>query len=556
MLGLAVTWIAAPTPEAHAGGLEFPAAGTRALGRGGAFLARPDTPMALLYNPANLASTPGIQLSLQSHLTFYSACFDRAGTYEQYDGQPENDHRSDFTWGATGTPGAFGVDIPAGDLPEVCNSGPPGPVPELIFTWRVHRKVGIGIGLLAPAAVGHTVWGEDFEHPTNGRTYRGTVNGLPAPTRYGLIEEQLIIAFPTIGFGAQVAPWARIGASFGWGFGIFSFENITRATRGEDFSGDVHTQLDAVDPFIPRVTASAQFTPHDNLDIALSFTWTDTVRADADLVLQSGYYRDEVLDTLDLSRDQLPDGVDPGVLEAPQPWQIGFGIRYADRIRPRLDDPDAESALSGQVEDSMSNERWDLEFNFIYEANSRVDQFGVTLPVNPATDNGSWSIEADQGLTASLPPDLAIPHNWRDSYSMRLGGDFNIIPGTFSIRAGVSFEGKGVTDGYEQLDFFPLMRLGGGLGATLRFGRFDLSLSYAFIQQFATTVTNEDGAVRQINAAERFGQLACEAEEGCDPDNIEQVDERTDFGQSTIINIGRYTSRFNVVSLGLTYHFR
>ncbi|MCU0673945.1 MAG: hypothetical protein MUE69_14265 [Myxococcota bacterium] len=66
----------APTP-AHAGGLEFAAPGTAALGRGGAAYARPGDPMALWFNPANLADLQGIQLSLQTHLVLYEACHAR-----------------------------------------------------------------------------------------------------------------------------------------------------------------------------------------------------------------------------------------------------------------------------------------------------------------------------------------------------------------------------------------------------------------------------------------------------------------------------------------------
>src|SRR5690554_6726127 len=68
---------------AHAGGFEFAAPGTRALGRGGAFAARADDPMALGYNPAALAFLPGYQLMLGSHLSFYDACVERTGTYNQ-----------------------------------------------------------------------------------------------------------------------------------------------------------------------------------------------------------------------------------------------------------------------------------------------------------------------------------------------------------------------------------------------------------------------------------------------------------------------------------------
>ena len=94
-LGLALAAVSsllafAPTP-AHAGGLEFAGPGTTALGRGGAAYARPGDPMALWYNPANLADLQGIQLSLQTHLVMYEACHRREGTYGSYSGVAAND---------------------------------------------------------------------------------------------------------------------------------------------------------------------------------------------------------------------------------------------------------------------------------------------------------------------------------------------------------------------------------------------------------------------------------------------------------------------------------
>ncbi|MBX3251203.1 MAG: hypothetical protein KF901_28760 [Myxococcales bacterium] len=577
LAALAMVWGSAPR-SAHAGGLEFPAPGTTALGRGGATFARPGDPMALFYNPANLAGMQGIQLSLQSHLAFYGACIEREGTYESYGGASAPHDRLRRERDDDGEPvppflapanrtipsglanaadfsayeGTYRGDAP---FPRVCNSAPPGIVPELVLTWRVNRFLGLGVGLLAPAAVGNTRWGNTMR--IGDREVVGTVDGLPAPTRYMLIEESLIVAFPTIGVGVAPHKRFRLGLAFGSGFGIISFDSIVRPTRGEDFGGDVLSELRVRDRFIPRITASAQVVPHDNLDISLSFIWTDKIRAEGDVSLTSGYYQTDVVDQLTISGVRL---------EAAQPWQLALGIRYADQIRPRADNPDAVARLSGRVEDAMSNERWDLELNVVYERNSLVDTFGVTMPScsDPArcgmgqyADN--WMLNV--GVRAPLPSSLALAHNWRDSISVRLGGDYNIIPGMAAIRLGLSFETRGVTQGYEQLDFMPFTRLGGHVGFTLRFGRFDLSLAYAFIGQFAVTNSIQDARLPQVNAAHRLADQDCDSNPACaslegDERELAVSNGLVGGGRGTIINAGRYTSRFNVLSLGLTYHFR
>src|SRR5688572_2254849 len=78
---LAAVAIAGVPQGAEAGGFEYPGAGARSLGRGGAFYARADDPLALQYNPAALAYLSGTQLMLNVNLGFLGACADREGTY-------------------------------------------------------------------------------------------------------------------------------------------------------------------------------------------------------------------------------------------------------------------------------------------------------------------------------------------------------------------------------------------------------------------------------------------------------------------------------------------
>lgn len=529
--------------------------------------------MALLYNPANLAASSGIQLSLQTHIAFYHSCFRRAGTYTSH-AEPQADDYGDGTPGQTElvdglqqeNPSAFNNGFPDpypnGAFPEVCNSGPPGIVPELILTWRAHRMVGIGVGFVAPAAVGHTIWGGN--QTVGDRRYRGVVDGLPAPTRYSLVEEQLIIAFPTIGVGFAPHPRIRFGAAFGSGFGIFHFENALRAVRGEDFGNDVYSELDATDPFIPRVTASVHAVPHDNIDVFATFTWTQDIQAEGEVNLKSGYYRTDILEELVIPSASLT---------APQPWSLAFGARYADRIAPRPEDPNVVSRLTNRVEDPMANERWDIELNVVYERNSEVTDFRALLGNNPDRMDGFWIIQADTGIPATLPSDVLLEHEWKDSWSFRLGGDWNIMPGLAALRIGLSYETKGVKDGFEQLDFAPFNRIGGHVGLTLRIGRFDISLAYAYIHQLE--INRRQGRVQQTVADHRLAELNCQEDPTCSGPTSELTEEErrrhiagesdprvtgtgtsANFGEGTVVNAGRFRSRFNVLSIGLTYHFQ
>ncbi|MEM1414778.1 MAG: hypothetical protein AAGH15_07750 [Myxococcota bacterium] len=639
---------------ALAGGTQFPESGTRPLARGGAFFASANDPMVTFLNPANLAEMRGIQLGLNAHLAFYQLCFNRAGTYGAYptgeDGSPIqppndfsfpgaivqdldgngiadtnvlvnpsnpagqpgpgstivslNDANSIFTNGQTTLAAVGDSGIPVGQtaFPEVCNTPNMGLVPQLGFTWRVHERVGIGIGFFAPFGIGELEYGqqrrvavdqsvydrdgdgsldtrqadfdangdgmiatdgsETFTVPVNvpsdavdldgdgipdARDVLGTVpvpgspiGILPAPTRYNLIDQDLSVAFPTIGVGVKVTDKIRVGASFASGFALLSLRTLSRSFRGENFNDDALSNVDgAVDPFVPRVTASIAANPIDNLTVSSTFIWTDDIVAEGDLRVTSGYYNSQPYDELRIRNTEV---------FSPQPWQLAFAMRYADRIRPRNtgleggeDDPTRAFGDDRVINDAMTNENWDVELDLVWERNSLIDASAIrpgncvqsNLDQDPR--NGSYpdrdcsipanfpqlgplyiaSLDSAGSIPGTVPNDVSVARNWQDQLSLRAGGSYNVVPGVFSLHSGFSFETKGMKDGFERIDLAPLMRFGAHAGFTLRVGRWDLTFAYAHIHQRAETITTAEAGVQQTVSDGRLRQLACAEDEFC-----------------------------------------
>ncbi|MEM1416886.1 MAG: hypothetical protein AAGH15_18455 [Myxococcota bacterium] len=640
----------------RAGGAQFPESGTRPLARGGAFFASANDPMVTFLNPAQLAEMRGIQLGLNAHLAFYELCFARAGAYGAYPvgppGQPIQPP-NDFSFpGAIvqdldgngipdtnvllgdptdprGEPGPGSTIVSLSDapslftngqttlaavgetpFPEVCNTPRAALVPQLGFTWRVHERVGLGLGLYAPFGVGGLEYGQerrialdrslydrdgdgsldtrraDYDADGDGRiaadgseTFTVPVNVpsdavdldgdgipdvrdvigtvevpgspigiLPAPTRYNLIDQDLSLAFPTLGVGVKVSDTLRVGASFGAGFGIFSLRTIGRSFRGENFNEDALSHVDgAVDPFVPRVTASVAANPVDGLTLSGTFLWTDDVEAVGDLRITSGYYTSQVFDEL-----LVPDSK----VLSPQPWQLAVGIRYADRIRPRNvglegapDDPTRGFGEDRVIHDAMTNERWDVELDLVWERNSLVQESAVrpgrcvqsalaqdprlgSYPDRDCSDPGGVlppsgaafpqlgpvyvvSLDAVGALPGTAPPEASVARAWQDQLSLRAGGSVNVVPGVLALHSGFSFETKGVKDGYERIDLAPLMRFGAHAGLTLRVGRWDLTFAYAHIHQRAETITTAEAAVSQTVSDGRLRELSCAEDAFC-----------------------------------------
>jgi long-subunit fatty acid transport protein len=209
----------------------------------------------------------------------------------------------------------------------------------------------------------------------------------------------------------------------------------------------------------------------------------------------------------------------------------------------------------------MQYETWDIELDVVYQLNSQVTDFLVTPPTNAEVGlcEGPSACDADLNgdgvpdptFTAPLPGALPITKGWGDQLAIRLGGDWNALPGVLAIRAGTHFETSGINSIYQTQDVLPGMRLGLHLGATLRIERFDLSFAYAHIFQFNETVTM--GNNRLVGATGMEGM--CSDSAAYDPNNPVVSRGCYPQGFGSIVNNGTYTAEINVFSASMRYHF-
>lgn len=523
---------------ARAGGFELPGAGATAMGRGGAYAARADGPMAILFNPANLAATSGFQLHVTGGIGWFDACYQRqSGTNDYTTGATvsSNYFYTLFDPDTSGVPGDGWLSTP---YPRVCNAGGPGPMLQLAFSGRLTEEIGIGIGITTPTGVGHSQFADSASNFTvNG----GPAGVLPPPNRYSLLSQNQLLLFPTVAIGWSPIDWLRLGLALQWGIAAVNFHTMTRPTAGEDAVTDVTAELNAVDAFVPGATVSVQVVPIDELDIMASFHIQDDISAGQTTTLTYGQYGlgAGTVDTSIPSAQKLGEGS----VTAGQPWQVAMGFRYANRITPRPRDPDEIERLSGRIEDAMANEWFDIELDVVYEINLRVTDYVLNLPPDATLDTADVIGGSVTNMTLPLPDRIVVPHRWNDQWSLRLGGDFNVIPGMLSVRAGAFYE----TSAYDSsavfsnsnakqfvgLDFIPGQRLGLTAGLTVRLGRFDVALAYMHVFQETVKVSTSEQCLEQIHA------------DDTDPDA---------FDCSLATNAGVYDVDFDALSLGVTWH--
>lgn len=437
-----------PTAAA-AGGFEFSANGTEALGRGGAFTAKADTPLALEYNVAGLAGQRGTRLLFDSHLTFGHYEFQRAGDFRLVTDEAHKPYYGPF----------FGLTTDFGYFDR----------------WT------FAVGVFGPASIGK-------------RTYPIGDDRL-GPGRYDVNFTDTFLVLPTLAASVRASRYVDIGLGMQLATGTFKLGN-SAVVPGlcqpgmvqTDPGCDTRTEIDVKTGVSPTLLFGLLLHPTAGIDVGLH------VRSAANL----GVKRIEAKGTLRAFNAQdveLGDG--DATFTASLPWVFRLGARYAFRKAGR--------------------EVGDIELNGTYEAWSLAEGEGSTL-------------EYEFPLNRSQIRNTLLPHRYKDTYSLRLGGAFTQPVGKLALtfRLGFFLDSSATNPADTRLDFDTLMKVGGTLGAGVSYRGMTLNLAYAYLHSIPRTV--EDGQLRALDGT--TGQPVG------DP-----------------VNNGTYAGRNQILSLGLLVQF-
>jgi len=487
--------------------IDSPENGVVQVGRGGTLVARPDDPLAAYFNPAAMTQQKsGVHLG--AHLMFLSRCFSRRDA----NGNPVS-------------PGAGipGPGAPGGPSDPVCADTTPFPNPQIAATFRITRSFAVGIGVLGPHGVGKATWPESVPYTNQ----LGLQTTQPAPQRHLLVESDSLIFNPTISVSYAIKDWFSIGAGFLWGVASIDFVSFTEGTSqvaADDFAAnqEVKATLSATDAFVPGVVVGIFAAPHKRLDLGAWVKWQDAIDTRTSVKLESNYWKsggqknDNPCPTGPADCNVTQDD-DAGTLKFRIPLEARMGFRYHHPQR-------AGSAIpktGWNKRDTLAEDLFDIEVDFTYAHNSSVDNLEVRF------DKG---IRVN-GTPTDIPQNSDIPHNWKDVFGVRFGGDFTVIPGFIAARAGGFFETSGQDPAYLNPDFHVGYRVGLGGGGTVRVGPVDISLAY----QHTFFEPLDNGGKGEVKAL--------------------SGDASTGYRSQHSANGGRLESSLNEVALGATYRF-
>lgn len=533
-----------------------------AIMRGGAVAARPTDPGAMLTNPAGLVDLEGGQILYAFDTALDNFCTQPYGYYgwgvylsEDADGNTNNpdDHRSEFGNPASAAYGNRRLD-------KVCNSGQIAPVPQLAYALPINPYVAIAFGFIATTFSAGAQWGGK-----DGTIQTDDGQARPTPTRYQFIRQEVPFALnPTAAVAVKPLPWLSLGMTLQVAMGSLRQYVVMAMRAGTSPANDAMARLSASDFFMPALTFAAYAKPSRNLRFAAIFNWSDGFDGSGDLSLTTNTFHQGATGS-----ELLPlnnDVVKLGRVRAALPWTATLAARF---VQPR---PGA--AESG---DPLETDLWDIELDASYIANRTAgggNRVNVTKDFTLAFRSADGLPQMPLEVTQDKLEEVAFDRHTLDVLVLRLGSSVNLIPNRLQLSAGGFFQTRGVEASYASIDNFGFMRIGVGLGVTVRLGRFDIMAAYAHIFQETLDIApppHQDRRDATDSVTSGFDQRIYEddvlsaprpdprAPSPSQADAVAKVTQsalfESDDLRRRVVNAGKYTAGFDVVSIGAIYYF-
>ncbi len=465
---------------AFAGGFELPSNGAVALGRGGAFTARADDLVCLEYNPAGLIKLPGNHVYVGNNLVQYDL------TYTGI-----------FPDGGAATP-VSNESGPMTVAPFVAVSSDFG-----LRDWR------FALGVFGPSANGILDLAED---PSGSEARR--------PHHYLMQDMNVLMAFYT----ASVA----YGREESWGIGLdFHWVDL--------LSAELSLWADAYDPELPKnswfqedgmdvlartkvsdhtgfaFTLGGWYKPIRNLELGLSLRVPNihfNARGTTTLAMENGMLQnlyDSGIESegakglVAYDAEGQPTGAEiPTTLKFSYPMTARFGIRYVHEVE----------------EGKGTRELFDVEVDAVWEGWSVLERYEVQLEetMKILEDPPFFTLEPGAKTQFNFQT-LEIPRHYKDTWSVRLGGQYAPLH-WLTLRAGTYFETGAVPKAYTNVDFASFDRIGAAVGISGQFRWFTLSLGYSHVFQATREVSLEETKVYKAFALRPDAPTATEYKVG------------------------------------------
>ena len=423
---------------ASAAGFSFGENGAAALAQGGAFVGQADDLTAIQLNPAGLTQLSGFSFMLEGSIRNHDVTFQRkdASVPCTSDGNP----------------------------PPKCLANPVSNSGGLFLS----PNVGLGYGMSVAGRAFTVALGMGrYAYPApnykkdlaTGRFVETPIKF--APERYGLLNSDTIILYPSLAAAYQLTPHFSAGVSIQY---VYSHLTFRQAVYSNPFDSAPATQKDEspdLDSLVtvnmfgkPAFTAilGVMVRPTQSLSIGASFRPPVPVATSGALTVEPGK------SAMDLGAQVSPDPQADMSLTLPMELKLGAYFRPTPALGFNAD--------------------------LVYEGWQSLQEI-VLVPRDV-------TLTLAGGPPMPLPP-VRIPKHYHHTFSGRVGGSYR-LPFGLTVRGGALFEEAAAPDENTNIDFLHFTRvfLTGGLGYS--FGPVEVLAGGAFLPTQSKDVTNSQVA--------------------------------------------------------------
>lgn len=368
-------------------------------------------------------------------------------------------------------------------FPLVENKQPSFMLPMLVATtdFGTFDRLTFGVGVFGPAAAG--------------RTFQLGINGAPSPARYDWSAGSSIILFPTLGAAYRVTEHLDLGVSASLAVAqIDQYQNSyidTGCKYAEDRRCDGEAHMKAEGGAIGG-TVGLMYRPSESLQLGAQLRTAYDIKAEG---------------TTEVKVAGKAGSPNPAKLALTLPWVVRAGVRYVSMT------PTASGA---------KREAWDIELDATYES------WGSAGKIDVETEAAGTKVKF-----------TSDPH-WNDTYSVRVGGAYDIAlgeageRGTLVLRAGGFYDSPATEDAYTRIGTNTMAKVAGTAGIGITHGAFTANLAYAAVFSMSRNVTS--GAVQLEN-------------------NVTGEPLDAAGNPLPVINNGEYRAFSHVVSVGIEVNF-
>ncbi len=408
------------TVQIFGSGYWLPIMGPRSTARGGAFITKADDLTATIQNPAGLSRIKDGQAYLSI------GGINTRGSIHYYNRPFENEQEYD----------------PTDYSYEILNQPDPFFNPTIAVSERFGlKKWNFSFALHGPYAPDYK-----YDSKCRGR------NHPTCPNRYSLYDSDIVMANAQLTASYNILPNLAVGVGLKNSYVNFRYNLDFIVAGGElgsimndyvrEGGGDANIEFDVSDPinFNFNIGVIYDLTPK----IGFSFAYQSPIDVEADGTADVNIYdRSDIL--INARTEIIGDDISVS-LKLPHTFKIGFLYQELGFFN---------------VELVLGYEMW-----------SRHDEIVISPKMSAKTGLGDGTLTMD---------DMVQPKEWKDTFSIHLGGDIIFLNETFILSLGTFFEQGAIPDTYYDASIIDSDKYGVSVGIEYKWNYLQFTSAFSYI---------------------------------------------------------------------------